>query len=280
MKKILIIVLLGGAANLLAQPGDSLLVIGQKAQLYSQELEEHRNYWIHLPAGYDQSLHQEYPVLYLLDGEQNFATTVGILAFLDRGPRAQFPKAIVVGIVNTDRTRDFTPTKAVSVKGNATLENSGGGERFIRFLERELIPHIEGHYRTSEKKVLIGHSFGGLLTIHTLLHHPELFTDYLALDPSFWWDDQRLLKESGLLLAGIKGNISLYLARAGAHLPDEKQIPAEDARQWQLDFADILAQHHEENSLQWEYRNFEDETHGSIFLVGTYNGLKYLFKPE
>jgi predicted alpha/beta superfamily hydrolase len=274
-----ILFLCAGKVN--SQASDSLLVIGKKEQLYSSVLQESREYWIHLPSGYDDNQHKDerYPVIYLLDGEQNFIPMVGIHAFLNRGPRARFPKVIVVGICNTDRTRDFTPTPSVSVKGQATMENSGGGEKFIAFLQQELIPHVESRYRTGEKRVLIGHSFGGLLTMHILLHHSALFTDYLALDPSFWWDDQHLLKESDRLLSNLKLNgVKLYLGRA-AKDHSRGSLRKEDAKELLPDFRDILAKH-KQSGLQWEYRDFEGETHGSLFLSGTHYGLRYLFSNE
>ncbi|MEH0153513.1 alpha/beta hydrolase-fold protein [Limibacter armeniacum] len=277
MKKLFLSLILIGAVNLgFAQSTDSVLVLGKKQQLHSKILNENRDYWVSLPTGYTSEESKQYPVIYLLDGEQNFKTTVGIHAFLDRGPRAHFPEVIIVGINNTNRTRDLTPTKAVSVRGNATKENSGGGENFIAFLQQELIPEIENRYRTSEKRVLIGHSFGGLLTVHTLLHHPALFTDYLALDPSFWWDDQLLLSQSDTLISKLSlQGTKLYFARAGKHA-SRRKVAHEDAKALQADFTEILEKN-KASGLQWKYQNFENESHGSIFLTGTYYGLQYLF---
>ena len=67
---------------------------------------------------------------------------------------------------------------------------SGGAERFTQFLADELIPTIERTYPTSGHRTLIGHSYAGLFTIHTLIHHPDLFRNYVAIDPSLDWDDQ------------------------------------------------------------------------------------------
>ena len=75
-------------------------------------------------------------------------------------------------------------------------ETSGGGEKFISFIEKELIPHIDSLYPTSPYRMFIGHSIGGLMVIYSLLNHSNLFNSYLAIEPSLWWDDQVILKQA------------------------------------------------------------------------------------
>ena len=68
------------------------------------------------------------------------------------------PALIVVGIGNTDRTRDLTPSRA-KVESYPT---SGGGDKFLEFIQSELIPEIEKRYRTAPYRIFAGHSFGVL----------------------------------------------------------------------------------------------------------------------
>ena len=65
----------------------------------------------------------------------------------------KIPEMIVVAIQNVDRRRDFTPDKIITVREN----NSGGGERFLSFLEEELIPVIDQNFRTEPYRILFGH---------------------------------------------------------------------------------------------------------------------------
>ncbi|HEX3386461.1 MAG TPA: alpha/beta hydrolase-fold protein, partial [Mucilaginibacter sp.] len=88
---------------------------------------------------------------------------------------------------NTNRMRDLTPTNVPPDK------SSGGGEKFTDFIKTELMPHIDSIYPTASYKMLIGHSLGGLMAINTLINHPEMFNAYVAIDPSMWWDDRKLL---------------------------------------------------------------------------------------
>jgi uncharacterized protein len=109
------------------------------------------------------------------------------------------PEMIVVGILNTDRTRDLTPTHSTSSAFGQTpemLKNSGGADNFLAFIEKELMPYIDTTYPVAPYKMLVGHSFGGLFAMHTLLNKPQLFNSYIAIDPSLWWDDQALAKKA------------------------------------------------------------------------------------
>ena len=62
---------------------------------------------VHLPDG-NATSQASYPVLYLLDARSNFHHTTGTLDALTRAGHA--PESIVVGIANTVRMRDLTPT--------------------------------------------------------------------------------------------------------------------------------------------------------------------------
>lgn len=56
------------------------IVIGHKEKLYSETLNEERNYWIYLPPSYQDNNYGKasYPVIYLLDGDTHFTTAVAI----------------------------------------------------------------------------------------------------------------------------------------------------------------------------------------------------------
>src|SRR5882757_4216306 len=89
-----------------AQAGGEPVVIGKKLQIHSKVLNETRSLLIATPEGYDQEI-DRYPVLYLLDGDENFVQTVGIVRSLAESGR--IPPVLVVGVGNTERTRDLTP---------------------------------------------------------------------------------------------------------------------------------------------------------------------------
>ena len=107
------------------------------------------------------------------------------------------PEMIIVGIPNTDKSLDLTPTHVDEMFGNTIFpRTSGGGVNFLDFLEKELIPHIEKTYPASGYRTFVGHSFGGLAVINALVERPYLFNNYVSIDPSLWWDDRKLLSKA------------------------------------------------------------------------------------
>src|SRR5690606_31756899 len=167
--------------------------IGACAVLRAEILGEARPYLVYTPPGYDAG-DQRYPVIYLLDGDAHFHHATGVAAFL--AAQNRMPPAIVVGIANTDRSRDLTPTR------QPQPPTSGGADRFLEFLASELIPRIERDYRTAPLRILVGHSFGGLFAVHALISRPELFDVHIAASPSLQWDGELMAKRLEPLLAG------------------------------------------------------------------------------
>jgi enterochelin esterase-like enzyme len=95
------------------------VVIGEQFQIESKVLAETRTYVVHTPDYYKKRL-EAYPVLALLDAENNFAYTSAAVHLLSANGR--IPAMIVVGINNTDRVRDMTPTKPATGFGGAARE--------------------------------------------------------------------------------------------------------------------------------------------------------------
>ncbi|RWY55811.1 alpha/beta hydrolase [Mucilaginibacter gilvus] len=169
------------------------LNIGIIDHVQSAVLGEDRTLNIYLPDGYDKDTTTKYPVIYLLDGskDEDFIHVVGVVQFLSM--IQAMPNTIVVGVANADRKRDFTYPSAN--KADAKLvPTSGGSAKFMAFLGTELQPHIQKFYKVSNSKTLIGQSLGGLLATEILLKKPSLFTQYIIVSPSLWWDTENLLK--------------------------------------------------------------------------------------
>lgn len=172
----------------------------EKLVVHSDVLGEDRTILVRVPEAYGRSSGR-YPVLYVLDGEYFTQQAVSAVQFLselgyERGQHP-IPEMIVVGVVNVDRDRDYTPTHAPSQGGGRlSFPTSGGAAAFTRFLERELVPFVDSAYRTTPHRVLSGWSLGGLFTVHTFLTSPKLFSRYLAISPSLWWDDSVDVKDT------------------------------------------------------------------------------------
>ena len=114
--------------------------------LKSAVLGEDRIILVRTPAGYETNK-LSYPVLYMTDGDAHMGHTSSTIEFLTQNGR--MPDLIVVGITNTDRTRDLTPVRATqkTPAGELQFPTSGGADNFLNFIEIELIPQIEKQYR-------------------------------------------------------------------------------------------------------------------------------------
>ena len=180
MIAIAILVFVVGKSEAQKSNEDYLYKIGIKNTVYSEILQENRTIWVQLPDGGNINPNLKYPVVYILDG----AVQMNALAAVHEYYWGSYlPKMILVGISNqNNRTRDLTTSKI-----NNPNMGSGGAEKFTRFIEKELIPFVEENYPVTNYRTLIGHSYAGLFTVNTLINHPDLFTNYIAIDPSLDW---------------------------------------------------------------------------------------------
>ena len=251
--KILYIILfiqIGWIFPLSAQKQDSIY-IGTRHTLFSEILNEERKYWIYVPETKAGEKGKAYPVLYLLDGDSFFHSVVGFTRFFSSSKTSNLPPCIVVAVLNTDRTRDFTPTCSAARRDGTICPYDkpagGGAEQFHRFLIEEL---------------------------QTLSNHPESFDSYIAIDPSLWWDRGVFLQQAAknVYQKDFSGK-HLYVAFATRQRPAIKLI--------QFSLADSLKNkiipEMKNKHLHVVYKKFPDEVHGTIALPAIFDGLKSLF---
>jgi predicted alpha/beta superfamily hydrolase len=265
--------------------------IGTIDSISSKILNEKRKIWIHLPKSAQNTsfAKQKYPVVYLLDAEGHFSSVVGIIEELSEvNGNTNCPEMIVVGITNTNRNRDLTPTYSevdLPFVPKELSEQSGGGEKFVEFLEKELMPYIDSKYPTAPYKSLIGHSFGGLTTINILTNHTHLFNSYVAIDPSMWWGHQKFLAETTKKLAGKKlSNVSLFMGAANTmddsmNLVKVRKDTTVFTRHIRsiLDLNDFFDKNQSSN-LKYGYKYYQDDSHGSVPLIATYDAIRFIFQ--
>jgi len=250
--------------------------------IYTKILGEERPVWVHVPENGGAS--KKHPVLYLLDGNTHYDEVITLMNNLNRFGRV--PKMVIVAIPNTNRTLDLTPSRMkISRDGDPIPKGiNGGGAAFTSFLEEELIPYIESKYPVTKHRTFIGHSLGGLLVLNTLIHHPEIFNNYIAIDPSLWWNDRKLLKDATEILTQEKfKNKSLFVAVANT-MRDGMDITrvAKDTSDVTTHIRSILkfskiAEENTQNELLFDWKYYEKENHGSVPLIAEYDGLKSVF---
>jgi hypothetical protein len=243
-----------------SQENTNDIVIGKTIKIKSEILNEERNIFIYLPNNYNQTT-TKYPVLYLLDGNDHFIHASGTVSFLS-GNAGTIPQSIVVGIPNTVRQRDFTPTKTENVP------QSGGADNFLKFMKEELFPYIEENYRTEPYRILFGHSLTAMFSIYTLLTNPDLFNGYIAASPYVMYDNNYVVELAKKNLPEAYDN-NKYLYITLGNEPDYFEPLGE--------LTDLLDSKSPEN-LGWNYTFMENDEHGSVPLKTIYGGLERIYK--
>ena len=243
-----------------AGTGDNVITLGVRASLTSQILGEERGYLVYTPPGYETG-EQRYPVMYLFDGDAHFHHVTGIIDFLAQ--QGHMPQILVVGVSNTDRARDFTPTR------EERFPSSGGADKFLSFLATELMPTIDRQYRVLPYRIIVGHSLGGLLAIYTLLSQPDMFQAYVAISPSLQWDRELLLRNAQAAWSRDKELDRFLYFTLGT---EPENITAGNRN-----FAAFLDKR-APAKLRWSYHLMEREDHGSTPHKTVYDGLQQLFE--
>lgn len=143
--------------------------------LSSQYPKQDRKIFVRLPPSYESSPDRRYPVLYILDGDQNLDIASSVVnALVDS---AQTPEMIIVGLdAGKTRGKDYLP-KISDPNANS------GSRRYLDHVEKELLPFVDSQYRTTSFRLLSGHSWGGLFSTYAMTEKPTLFTGYLAQSP-------------------------------------------------------------------------------------------------
>lgn len=246
--------------------------IPERLVIHSDILKEDRTILVRMPAAAKRS-NDHYAVLYLTDGDGHINEIGSTIDFLVNNDR--MPPLIVVGITNTDRNRDLTPTRA-DMKGPGgkvamAFPTSGGADKFLDFIQNELIPQIEKRYSPQPYRIFAGHSFGGLFAIHTLITRPNLFDAYIAVSPSLQWDDGRTLHQAQQFFANQKElHKTLFFSLASEGNTPNPMGANFEALQTTLS-----------NDLPKGFvvksDRYRDEDHGSTVLRAHYAGLRTIF---
>jgi len=252
------------------------LVIGNVDQIHSTILGENRTLNIYLPEGYNEKDTVKYPVIYLLDGSINedFIHIVGIVQYNNFSWINRVPKSIIVGVANVDRRRDFTgpTTFEIDKKHSPT---GGGSAKFINFIEKELQPYINKKYKSNKQNTIIGQSLGGLVATEMLFTKPHLFSKYIIISPSLWWNDGALLKVNPEILSEkFNQPISIYVG-----VGKEGLTPGLDSHVMEVD-ANLLAdkiKQGKSKAVKVYFDYLPSENHATVTHPAVFNALRLLY---
>ena len=154
--------------------------------------------FISLPASYETSRERRYPVLYVTDADYAFPIIRQIARRVNlEGPVIE--DFILVGVSysrgasgTASRNRDYTPTPNGPARARSIVH--GEGPAYQAYLKSRAIPFVEDRFRADPaRRVLLGHSYGGLLGAQILFTDPALFEAYVLGSPSFWFDRRHIM---------------------------------------------------------------------------------------
>jgi predicted alpha/beta superfamily hydrolase len=236
--------------------------------LRSKVMSEDRTVWIHLPANY-ASTTSSYPVLYVLDAGNHFNYAAEAVSFLAGYDRNSMPEMIIIGIVNVDRGRDFTPVYLKNAKGaldsSKTASDAGAG-RFLRYIADEVIPYVDTHYRVQPYRILTGHSLGGLFALYAKAQMPNLFPAMILTSPAINGINDRMLSNiHSFINAPHPHNGKLFIAIGNENTQKVDLLTAglkQFAPTW----------------LKWAYKKYDNENHFSAPYKSLFDGLKFIYK--
>lgn len=151
-----------------------------------------------------------FPIYYVLDGNWYFQLARDVVKLQSQNaPKTLIAPSIVVGIGHSGkedvarkrRFLDFTPEAEAYIYpkrlNGKDIGKHGGAEQFLAFLEKELMPRVQKRYQINlQKQALFGHSLSGLFVIWALFKKSNLFSCYLSISPSAWWNEYELYKEA------------------------------------------------------------------------------------
>jgi len=229
--------------------------------LYSEILDETREVLVRLPQGYLDNPDARYPVFFVTDADWNFDLVASTLDFHTRWGR--IPAFITIGIVNVNRNRDFVP------KEDPGYPFTGSGDRFLDHLNDELLPIIDASYRTSGRRILFGHSFGGVVTINQMLRDASVFDAHIAVGTSTWVAERVLFERTRTRLESNPSlDTFLYLSvgegDGGATVPDGAL------------YAELLTDLAPEG-LEWSHTVFPSENHFTNVPISLHDAIRVLF---
>lgn len=249
--------------------------LGEINTIYSEILGEDREVVVYVPEGYHKNdVNQKYPVLYVLDGNWYFVPVTGIVRTLSFAYNMPIPKMIVVGIIHKNRNSELTPPN---------ISSNGEGDKFLAFVEKELIPYINQTYPTTSFKTLFGHSRGGVFALNTMLDRTDLFNNYLVTDPNIDSYGKSFLEKTDSILKNKKFNdVSIYLAISNTLETEtlEEALFANGQEEHHMRIAWNYCKSFENDSLNginFDWKYYPETGHHDVNIPAIYDGLRFLF---
>lgn len=255
---------------------------------------------ISLPLGYASSLGEgwpfnnmpaQWPVVYVLDANWYFGMVTDIIR-----PMAwcgSTTDAIVVGIGYpeaddpieafrtsfTRRNADLTPVRDEAEEKSLEQQHqrpapTGDAGNFLKFIQNELVPMVEQGYRADPaRRILVGHSYGGLFGILAMLEAPDLFSSLILGSPTLIYGNRLTFQREAAFAKAhqqLPSKVYLYVGELEEDLRDTTMTDT-------LRLAAILQGRNYEGFSLIKHV-FADQNHCEVVAPGFQWGLKAALK--
>ena len=149
-----------------------------------------------------------YPVVYVIDGNLHFGIAVDTMRIQACWPDTR--DAVIVGIgYPTDRVADALSLRMddLTTPLQESMANTpwyrkmppppngyGKLDDYLRMVDEEVKPRVADVVSVDPSdQTLMGHSLGGLTTLHALFRRTASFQHFVAIAPSIWWNNREVL---------------------------------------------------------------------------------------
>lgn len=238
--------------------------------------------FITLPPDFNPE--KEYKILYYLDAwwlEDLVTGCYRLKSLSNKSLTNNMDELILVGISsvgnerawNKQRNMDFTPSKynlkVVFNTGEEQLNKttSGGAEEFLQFFKHHIINQVESKYKVDpSSRGILGHSLGGLFGFYAYVNHHELFSNYILIAPSVWWNDSEMFQDKESIVS--KRNAKMFVT-----------VGTSEIGMMQRPIAVLIEELKQEknNKLIMKYRPYENADHHSVLPQSIYDGIEFLY---
>lgn len=253
----------------------------ESLQIYSEALNQEREFLVYTPVGYDERVHEYFNVVYVFDSQNRefFDFVSSIIPFLtDADPDRAY---LVVGITSPynealdySRNNDLLPVLQTETSLARYAPYYGNAPNFLRYVSMELMPHIEANYRTRGGNMAVGHSLSASFILYSLLQSPNLFQSYIAVSPNFAYDQQWLANELITYdYSKIQQGTYLYLSHADEGIDYWKEW--KPAREKVYDF---FRETESRDRFSVTIASYPDKNHLSTFPTSAESALSEYFE--
>ncbi len=232
-----------------------------------------------------------WPVVYLTDANWHLGMVTDFVREMAWCGRTS--DAIIVGIgypqdessqeawraTSALRSHDLTPVRIEKeeIAGTKWIKRqvtTGGGGKFFSFLKEELIPWVEQEYHADPaRRILVGHSYGGLFALFALFQEPGLFRSYIAASPYLGNQEPSIVTmEREFAKTHTNLEAQVYLA-AG-----ELEESADDPTLTDMYRLAALLESRNYKGLSLAKQIFPDNNHCEVVAPALQAGLKWVLK--